>query len=60
MRKAEWDKGFEAVQERQLLIGLELTAAERLAWLYQMLQLFLKIKPSAEPIDHAKTTSSSR
>ena len=39
-----WDKGFEGVRKRQALLGLALTPAERLTWLYQIIQFFLKAK----------------
>ena len=42
--KSAWDQGFEGVRQRQLVAGLELTPADRLKWLYQMIQLFLKVE----------------
>jgi hypothetical protein len=38
-----WDKGFLEVKQRQVLDGMQLTPAQRLAWLYQMLLFFQKL-----------------
>ncbi|MFH1263232.1 MAG: hypothetical protein V1495_07305 [Pseudomonadota bacterium] len=43
-----WDKGFEGVRQRQAVLGLSLTPAERLEWLFQMIQLFRKVKRPAK------------
>jgi hypothetical protein len=42
--QAGWDRGFEGVQKRQAVLGLTLTPAQRLAWLHQMIQFFLKAR----------------
>ena len=42
--RTEWDIGYEGVRKRQAIAGLELTPAERLAWLHHMIQFFLKAK----------------
>ena len=49
MKEPVWDKEFEGVRKRQALSGLKLTPAQRLAWLHQMIQFFLKFGRPAKP-----------
>jgi hypothetical protein len=38
-RAREWDAGWEATRRRQQTLGLEVTAAERVRWLEEMIRL---------------------
>lgn len=55
---SEWkwsgfDGSFEGTRRRQILTGLELTAAERLRWLQGRMAELLMLKGKASPLDQA-------